>query len=400
MEPAYLILVVIVGALATTVTVTFVVRIANLIHNRRLDAYQATVRAWIAEYAVGARNDPPPPARLRLEREVMRDDLRALAPQVTGTASARIAALFVEYGFVEAVHRDLESRNPLKRVRASDTLGILRVTEAVPWLREHLRDDPLLRLSCARALADLNDFQALPEIISSLSEYHSSLVEVTDIVSSFGKPAVPILRPLLLSAPPEERRLAARSLGQLRALEAVPELRVALDSSDDELAAAAARALGRVGDRSSVPDLVRVLTSQRAWFVKVAAAHALGITHDEATPAILVRTLGARRWHLRNAAAESLRLMGESGLDAAVALLDEIPDRGIAHFAGLLDVADELDPVIERAAFGDQQLDRLVRRACLAGVHARLDELAAGDGPCAAYSGAVLATSRPMEIAA
>jgi hypothetical protein len=106
-EPAYIILGITVAWLGVTVASTFAVRISNLITNRRLDAYQATVREWFAQYAVGAREDWPPPGRSRMQRRVMRGDLQALAPEVTGTASERIAALFVEYGFVEAVHRDL-----------------------------------------------------------------------------------------------------------------------------------------------------------------------------------------------------------------------------------------------------------------------------------------------------
>jgi HEAT repeat protein len=274
------------------------------------------------------------------------------------------------------------------------------VAEAVPWLRDHLREDPLLRLSCARALADLDDLEALPAIISSLSEYHSSLVEVTDIVCAFGRPAVPVLRESSRSGRPEERRLAARALGQLRALEAVPELRAAMDSSDDELAAAATRALGRINDVSTVPDLERVFASERAWFVRVAAAHALGNIYAETTPAVLVGGLSSHAWFLRHAAAGSLRAMGEMGLDAVTVALDAIPDRGVAHFAGLLDVTDEFDSVIDRAASGDEQLERFVQRACGVGAHARLDELADGDGPRAEFCTRVLATHRPADAVA
>lgn len=400
MEPAYIILAVTVAAVGTTVMLTFTVRISNLITDRRLSAYQATIREWFTQYAVGAREDPPPPANSRMERKAMRGNARALSSQVTGAAAVRVSALFAEYGFVEAVRHDLDSRNPLKRIRASDTLGTLRLAEAVPWLRDHLHDDPLLRLSCARALADLDDLEALPAIISSLSEYHSSLVEVTDIVCAFGQPAVPVLREFSRSGRREERRLAARALGQMRAREAVPELRAAMDSSDDELAAAAARALGRIDDVSSVPDLARVLASERVWFVRVAAAHALGNIHDGTTPAVLVEALGAPGWYLRDAAAGSLQAMGEVGLDAVIAVLDDVPDRGIAHFAGLLDVADQLDSVIDRAASGDEQLERFVQRACAAGVHARLDGLAGADSPRAAFCARVLAGHRPVETTA
>jgi hypothetical protein len=92
--------------------------------------------------------------------------------------------------------------------------------------------------------------------------------------------------------------------------------------------------------------------------------------------------------------------MGEMGLNAVTTVLDAIPDRGVAHFAGLLDVTDQFDSVIDRAASGDEQLERFVQRACSAGVHARLDEMADGDGPRADFCTRVLATHRPADAAA
>ena len=47
--------------------------------------------------------------------------------------------------------------------------------------------------------------------------------------------------------------------------------------------------------------------------------------------------------------------------------LDDLPDVGVAHFAGTLDVEDRWGAVIERAAAGDEALARLVHRAAAAG---------------------------------
>jgi HEAT repeat protein len=328
----------------------------------------------------------------------MSDDLRALVPHLKGAAAERVTALFEGYGLAEAAHRDLQSRNALGRIHASDTLGLMGVVEAAPWLRDGLaHEDPLLRLSCARALADLGEIDALPEIMGALAEEHAHTVETTDILLAFGAGAVPFLRDHLRAGPAAERRLAAGTLGELQALEAVPELRVALSDDDDELASAAARALGRIGDSSVCGALLAILSSERTWFVQVVAAHALGALNDPGAAPALVDCLSAPGWDLRNAAAGALRAMDEAGLQAVTERLDDIPDRGVAHYAGRLDTVDRLGDVIARAAEGDGQLLRLVRRACSAGVHARLEELEAGDEPLAAFCGRVLRANRPAE---
>jgi hypothetical protein len=58
----------------------------------------------------------------------------------------------------------------------------------------------------------------------------------------------------------------------------------------------------------------------------------------------------------------------------------------------LVDVAGRMESIVRRASDGDAECDRFVRRACAAGVHARLDELAVADLPqMGRYAAAVLA---------
>jgi hypothetical protein len=157
--------------------------------------------------------------------------------------------------------------------------------------------------------------------------------------------------------------------------------------------AGAARALGQVGDSKATPPLIELLRGARPWFVQVAAASALGALEDEPAAPALVSALGREEWDVRNAAARSLVALDSAGLDAVVASSDTVPDTGLAHFAGLLDVAGRLESIVGRAGSGDERLDRFVRRACAAGVHARLDEVAAGPSETGRYAAMLLADS-------
>jgi len=323
---------------------------------------------------------------------VLRRDLVALAPSVKGDARARVTEVFSESGMVAAAHRDLDARDSLTRIRAADALGTLNVVDAKPWLLERLHQhDRLLRMACARALAELGAVDALPEIMVALAEVGAEPGDVEEVLLTFGSGGVPYLIELLAGGSASERRLAAAALGHIGSMQAVPELGRALDDGDDELVASAARALGQIGDTRATPLLIELLGSERPWFVQVAAALALGLLEDPAAAAALVDQLDGEAWDLRNAAARALVALGPAGLDAVIAALDAIPDRGLAHFAGLLDVAGRTESIVRRAAAGDDGYDRFIRRAGAAGVHARLEELAESSLEPNGYAVGVLA---------
>ena len=164
----------------------------------------------------------------------------------------------------------------------------------------------------------------------------------------------------------------------------------ALEDADAELRAAAARALGQIGERSATPALVAQLERPDPGWSGVAAATALGMLDDPSAARALVRALAVEDWDVRNAAARSLVAFGERGLAEVAGAIDRFPARGIAHFAGLLDVADQLGPVIERAAAGEPAMDRLARAASESGVRSRLHERAGGSDPVSGYANLIL----------
>jgi HEAT repeat protein len=209
---------------------------------------------------------------------------------------------------------------------------------------------------------------------------------------AFGPGGVPFLREMVVAGSPSERPLATVALGHIAAHEALPELSRTLGDPDDELVADAVRAIGQLGDVNATADLIALLRDHRSWFVRVAAASALGALEDPAAAPALVEALDAEEWDLRNAAARSLVTLGSHGLDAVIAGMDTISDRGIAHFAGSLDVAGRIESIVLRASSGDAECDVFVRRVCAAGVHARLDELATGPPNVGRYAAGVLAS--------
>ena len=380
------------GAVCLTVGLTIFVRVSTAIGRWRVARYEHEVRGHLTAYVVGVRDDPPSPPDGRFEQRVLRRDLVALVPSLKGEAAERVTALFVGSGLVDVAHRDLDSRDSLTRIRAADALGALHVPDAKPWLVERLhQNDPLLRMACARSLAELGAVDALPEIMASLAEVDAEPGDVEEVLLAFGSSGVPYLAGLLAGGSAGERRLAAVALGHIGSVQALPELRHALDDADDELAASAARALGQLGYTRATPPLIELMRGDRPWFVRVAAAAALGALEDPAATPALVEQLDAEEWDLRNAAARALVALGPDGVDAVVAAIDTITDRGVAHFAGLLDVDGRMEPIIVRAAAGDAECDRFVRAAGAAGARARLDELAASGRGLGNYASDVLA---------
>jgi HEAT repeat protein len=381
-----------VAAVCLTVGLMMFVRVSTAIAGWRLARYHSVVRDHLTAYVVGARDDPPRPPDGRFEQRVLRRDLVALLPSVKGEAAARVAEVFAACGLVDVARHDLDSRDSLTRIRAASALGAFRVRDAEPWLITRLRHhDPLLRMACARALAELGAVDALPEIMMSLAEVDAEPGDVVEVMLAFGPPGLPFLREMLVAGSPSERRSATVALGHIAAHQVLPDLTRALGDPDDELVADAARALGQLGDVGATGALIALLADGRPWFVRVAAAGALGALEDPAATTALVEELDAEEWDLRNAAARSLVALDSDGLDAVFAAMEGISDRGVAHFAGLVDVAGGMESIVRRASGGDAACDRFVRRACAAGVHARLDELAAGSPEVGRYARGVLA---------
>jgi HEAT repeat protein len=382
-----------IGAVTLTTALAAGLRAYAAITGARRERYRGRVSEQLAAYAVGASDETPPQPRGTLEQRVVHEELARLAPHLKGDAHELLGSLFTRYGLIDSARRDVSSDHPLAAIRAAELIGIMGAADCEALLRAQLRsEEPLVRLACARALADLGSAAAIPEIVAALWGDGGNERELGEILHSFGASAEPFLCERLRDAgTARERRLAAVALGEIHATSAVPELIEALSEWDDELCARAARALGAIGDTAATRQLIVLLERPRTWFVRVAAATALGMLDDPRGAPALARALDHSNWAVRNAAARALVELGAIGLEAVLERTDRLAPSGIAHYAGLLDVADRLEDVIARAATGEPDADRFVRQARFAGVQSRLQELAASDGSSSgAYAAALL----------
>jgi HEAT repeat protein len=167
-------------------------------------------------------------------------------------------------------------------------------------------------------------------------------------------------------------------LGHVRSVEVIDWLRARLWNDHRDVRARACHALGTIGDADSGPALVQVLRDPE-WPVRAMAAKALGrIRFQGAIPALSMAVRDAE-WWVRANAAEALRQMGDPGIVALEALLDD-PDTFARHQAVLmLEEAGMLDERIEALSGPDssqrRRAEALVGKMMAAGQVGRLREL-------------------------
>jgi HEAT repeat protein len=388
---------VVVGALLTVNLLTAVaVRVTGARRARRDADVEPRVRAAVAELSIGTRDSLPPPGS-RHERRLLERAMLESAAELSGDAHDRLAEQFAALGLADAARRDLRSRRAMRRVEAAEALGEMRVRDSAEALLAGLEDrDPLVRFACAGALTRIGAEDVLLPIITALtSDRHGATTgEVVETLLDYGRPAIAELLGLLAEeGDPEQRRVIAIALGELRAVDAVPELVRLLHDGDDELAARAAHALGKIGDPRSAADLAALVTGARSWIVRTAACGACGQMAAPEAPPALARALGDESWHVRNAAATALVSLEDRGLAAACARLGQLDDRAVLHLWSALEIAGHTGMTIARAAGGDRDADRLVRAALTAGARARLEELAESGGRPGCYARELLGAS-------
>jgi HEAT repeat protein len=210
---------------------------------------------------------------------------------------------------------------PLVRMMAAHALGMIGVAEAEPplitYLETHLDDqDPWECLSVTHTLAQIASPSATPTLVRAL---HHPVTEekrmAARALGQIGEPALAGLIAHLDDTDPLVRQAAVAGLAQRpRNARVVQALIAALRDEDSEVRRSAAWMLGRSRSQRAVRPLLPLLQDPDVAVVK-AAVYALGWL--EAVPAIdpLFEMLGDPAHPLREEAARALSRIGGQACD-------------------------------------------------------------------------------------
>ena len=262
---------------------------------------ETTQVRWVSAVALGRIGSPRaigPLANLLGDEEIRQKVLFALA-QIDKNWRARPE---VEMA-VERFRRDLMQNDVLGDKQAVIRLRALEGLNAVvPDWREREWAEELVMYWCrrvtegndderkvaARFLGDLKDQRAVQALLAAIEDRNRDV-----------------------------RRQAIQSLGKMRDMRAAGVLRHIVVGEDRSVRGAAARALGSLRDTSAVDMLISVV--DREMYVQgrsgeelmVSIARTLGVLNDRRGVDALIRLLGHPGIHVRSAAAESLGQIGD-----------------------------------------------------------------------------------------
>lgn len=303
------------AALECVLLVTIVVlRVLLRRNQRRVEQLRPAAELAIAGYL--AADATAQPGTQPAERAIWRDVTLEAMSDLRGSERAALARLLDDLGYVTEAASDLRSRRRAVRRRGAETLAAIANAEALDALAVGLRDrDVRVRMTCARALAEANGEERIPEIVMAVTrDVRAAPGAVADIVLALGHEHPDALDQLLQpDAPAVVRSIAMAVIGELRLTQHAARLREALVSGDGHQTAAA-RALGMIGDIEAVPALIVLIEDEaRTPTARMAAVAALGSIGDPSAVEAVAALGRNDDWSLRTAAAQALGGLGGQG---------------------------------------------------------------------------------------
>jgi HEAT repeat protein len=242
----------------------------------------------------------------RRHAEALATMLGRYARQLSGDARARIAAVFERTGGVEEALRELRGWRATRRALAAYRLGDMGSERAIGPLIAALEDpDRDVRTAAARSIGQLAAVDAVPVLVLSIAGGTIPRAIASWALIQIGPGAAEPLAPLLESPDASVRAAAIDVLGLIGSPAAAPVVARGLSDPAPEVRARAARSLARVGGQVEL-EALRARLDDPVTFVRVTSATALGELHDRDAVEPLIRQAQEDEYDAARAAARAL----------------------------------------------------------------------------------------------
>jgi HEAT repeat protein len=245
------------------------------------------------------------------------DEVARRAPGAKGQqALIQQLAVIERYGLVDLTSHlvtlaQCGALSRIVRAQAIELLGGIASPASLDGLLELLPEtDAVLRGAVDRAFASAGPL-AVPRLQRTLgSEDERLRLRALEALGQGREGGIATIAAATTSEGAQEREIAARALGALRATDAIPALTALLDDRAEAVRLATIEALGRMGTTEAIPPLIAHAGAAQAS-VRAAIAAALGETRDATVLALLLTMLGDEVATVRAAAAEALGKLGD-----------------------------------------------------------------------------------------
>ncbi len=193
--------------------------------------------------------------------------------------------------------------------------------------------------SAKEALVEMGE-SAVPRLVQKMNTQDArSMLALVDIFKLIGSPAVPHVVEALGHNDPFKRRLAARTLGEMKDSTAVDGLLRYNNDPDFRIRAGVIVALGKIGDPGGIETAVNGLGDQD-YLVRLDAATALSMFADSSTIDVLLKTLSDPYYGVRYKAAEALANIGEPAVEPVLKALKSKNDNTVFYL--LIEISGNL----------------------------------------------------------
>jgi HEAT repeat protein len=313
------------------VLLTVGVKAARTIRVGRYKRHFRRIEPAVEDYIITGEDQPELEALRPWQQDVFVSHLIVeRMALVRGSGKDHLKRLADDLGLVDRYLEDLGSRRRWRRARAAENLGYFGGERSVLHLGRLLADsDETVRAVAARALARIGTPESAEILAKTLNDPSElTRLRMAENLERIGPLAIEPLVQILKNGKPQAKILAARVLGNLRAVEARPALREAmLGGSLADIRSQATLALGKIGDPEDIPALLEA-SADEFWPVRAQVANGLGMIGELSTIPTLQRLTTDKEWWVRMNASRALANMGAAG-ERALAQLLESED----HFA-------------------------------------------------------------------